>query len=68
MIAAVKAIKREQCKSRILSLSPFSTLLTEKSTGGEVIVSSSVVDILKIGKKARYKIKANTFNNKNPKE
>ena len=54
---------------RILSLSPFSTFLTEKSKrGGQVIASSSVVDILKIGKKAGYKIIANTFNNKNPKE
>ena len=32
---------------------------------GGVIASSSVVDTLKIGKKAGYKIIANTFNNKN---
>jgi len=47
---------------------PFSFLNSsqEKSKKrGGVIASSSVVDILKIGKKAGYKIIANTFNNKN---
>jgi hypothetical protein len=50
---------------------PFSFLNSShrkiKKKGG-VIASSSVVDILKIGKKAGYKIIANTFNNKNPED
>jgi len=48
---------------------PFSFLNSShrkiKKGGRGVIASSSVVDILKIGKKAGYKIIANTFNNKN---
>jgi len=53
----------------LLSPPLLSQLFSQKNQkGGQVIASSSVVDILKIGKKAGYKIIANTFNNKNPKE
>ena len=51
-----------------LPLSFFNSSHRKIKGGGQVIASSSVVDILKIGKKAGYKIIANTFNNKNPKE